>query len=104
MIQAYSEALSKAYEQRVAPGVQAATSKFEEVKGQNAFVRQTVDALGGLQARLEKVLEQVKSTGKAGEEKAAGEAKGLINSIFEEVSVRAQRGGVCRSRGLGSGS
>lgn len=92
VIQAYSDALTKAYEERVAPGVQAATSKFEEVKSQNAFVRQTVDVLGGLQTRLEKVLEQVKSTGKAGEEKAAGEAKGLINSIFEEVSGGGQGG------------
>lgn len=86
VINAYADALQKAYEARVAPSVNTASAKFEELKGQNAFLQKTADAVAQLQQNLAKTLDHLKAN-KPNGEKAAGEARGIVNSIFDEVSA-----------------
>lgn len=89
VINAYADALQKAWDARVQPQVNNASAKFEELKGQNAFVQRTADAVAQLQVNLAKTVEHLKANRPNGD-KAAGEAQGIINNISGEFEKLRQ--------------
>lgn len=96
-VQAYASALHKAYGERlytpaksaydshIVPAYDTASSKFDEIKSQNAYLQRATDIVKDLQANLAKTLESVSSRSKQEGDQATEKAQGLSNAIFAEL-------------------
>lgn len=96
-VQAYAAAVQKAYGERlytpaksaydshIVPAYDTASSKFDEIKNQNAVLQRATDIVKELQANLAKTLETISSRSKQEGEQATEKAQGLSNAIFAEL-------------------
>ncbi|UZJ52871.1 hypothetical protein CBS101457_002191 [Exobasidium rhododendri] len=94
---AYSQAVHKAYEERVigpaksiyenrvAPAYDSANAQFQELKNQNAYLHRASEIVTNLQTNLAKTVESIGERGKADGESAAHKAQNLSNAIFAEL-------------------
>lgn len=97
LVHAYAGAIQKAYGERVyspaksaydshiVPVVDVASTKFDEIKSQNAYLQRASDIVKDLQANLAKTLENISSRSKAEGDQATQKAQGISNAIFAEL-------------------
>ena len=79
-----------AYDSHVVPVVDVASTKFDEIKSQNAYLQRATDIVGNLQSNLAKTIENLSSRSKQEGDQATEKAQGLSNAIFAELErVRA---------------
>ncbi|CAO1624608.1 unnamed protein product [Parajaminaea phylloscopi] len=89
VLNAYVDALQKAWDARVAPQVNHASAKFDEIKAQNPLVQRAADAVQQLQANLNQTINSLKSKNIDGE-KASAQAQGVVSAFLSELEkVRA---------------
>lgn len=84
VVNAYVEALQKAWDARVAPQVNQASAKFEELKTQNPIVARAADAVQQLQTNLAQTIQSLKANRPDGE-KAAQQAQGVVSAFLAEL-------------------
>ncbi|GAC98150.1 lipid droplet-associated perilipin protein [Pseudozyma hubeiensis SY62] len=96
-VQTYAAAIQKAYGERVytpaksayeshvVPVYDTASTKFDEIKSQNAYLQRATDIVKDLQANLAKTLETISSRSKQEGDQATEKAQGLSNAIFAEL-------------------
>ncbi|PWN24536.1 hypothetical protein BDZ90DRAFT_98956 [Jaminaea rosea] len=85
VINAYVDALQKAWDARVAPQVNQAHAKFEELKTQNPLVARAADAVQQLQANLTQTIQSLKNTNAPNGEKATQQAQNIVSSFLAEL-------------------
>lgn len=84
VINAYVDALQKAWDARVAPQVNHASAKFEEIKASNPLVQRAADAVQQLQSNLTQTINSLKANG-VDADKASAQAHGVVSAFLSEL-------------------